>query len=125
MISSHSVWNDNQPKLDEPSVEAIERAASVGHCLGVPAASANNWASQQRFKSTNHHAASSIVFPVVKIPWPPWMATRLSPNAAANFAASSAARTIRCSLMSACCSKKVQASCVIGSSKRSSDDQAD
>lgn len=77
-ISSHSVWNESHPKRGEPSVDASQLASSTGYWVGVPAASARNWSSQQRFISTNHQVASSTDMPVVKMPWPAWIATFLS-----------------------------------------------
>ena len=79
MISSHSVWNDNPPNDNPPNdaapgTEASQRASSaaqsVGCKLGVVQACASSCASQQRFISTNQQAASSMLWPLVKMPWP-------------------------------------------------------
>ena len=69
-------------------------ASSGAQVVGRPQACASSWASQQRFISTNHQAASSTLWPVVKMPWPPWMATRLSPKAAAKRVCRSASRRV-------------------------------
>ena len=79
MISSQSVWNDNPPNDGAPGTEASQHASSaaqsvgcklVGCKLGVVQACASSCASQQRFISTNQQAASSMLWPLVKMPWP-------------------------------------------------------
>ena len=49
--------------------------------IGVPAASASNWAWQERSMVMNHHAASSTVCPTVKSPWLRWMVALCGPSA--------------------------------------------